>query len=167
MPDTAALHLPIPPAKLPPGRAGDFDFLSGDWRIAHQRLPYGSTEWDLFEGEATCWSILHGVCSVEELRIPARNFAGMGLRLLDQKSAVWSDHWVNAASGVITLPGAAGGFVDGVGYFLSDYLDGDVTLRVLGIWDQITPESCRWRQATTRGNAVTWSANWIMHWRRA
>jgi hypothetical protein len=40
--------------------------------------------------------ILAGVGSVEELRIPARNFSGMGLRLLDLEKKVWADHWVNA-----------------------------------------------------------------------
>ncbi len=30
--------------------------------------------------------------STEELRIPARNFFGMGLRLLDQENKVWQDH---------------------------------------------------------------------------
>jgi hypothetical protein len=29
---------------------------------------------------------------VEELRIPVRNFNGMGLRLLDVKKRVWVDH---------------------------------------------------------------------------
>lgn len=72
-----------------PGKPGDFDFLSGSWNISHRRLK--GKEWDEFKGEATCWSILGGVGSVEELRIPARDFAGMGLRLLDVEKRIWSD----------------------------------------------------------------------------
>ena len=65
-------------------KPGEFDFLNGEWKIHHRRLKNpANNEWDIFEGEATCWSILGGVGSVEELRIPARNFSGMGLRLLD------------------------------------------------------------------------------------
>lgn len=45
-----------------------------------------------------------GIGSVEELRIPARNFSGMGLRLLDVERRLWADHWVNARSGVLTPP---------------------------------------------------------------
>ena len=79
-------------AQQDPGKPGDFDFLQGEWKIAHQRPKANSPgEWDHFEGEATCWSILGGIASIEELRIPARNFSGMGLRLLDSEKKLWSD----------------------------------------------------------------------------
>ena len=70
--------------KTTPGKAGDFDFLTGNWKIWNRKLKAGATkEWDEFPGEAMVWSILGGVVSIEELRIPARNFSGMGLRVLD------------------------------------------------------------------------------------
>lgn len=68
--------------ETPDGRPGDFDFLTGEWKISHRRLK-APGEWDVFEGEATCWSIIGGVGHVEELRIPARDFSGTGLRFLD------------------------------------------------------------------------------------
>ena len=68
-------------------RAGEFDFLNGEWTIAQRRLK-APGDWDVFEGQATCWSILGGVASVEELRIPARDFSGMGLRTLDAANGV-------------------------------------------------------------------------------
>lgn len=46
--------------------------------------------------------ILGGVISVEERRIPARNFSGMGLRMLDVEPKLWADYWVNGKSGVLT-----------------------------------------------------------------
>lgn len=49
-------------------------------------------EWIEFDGEATVHAILAGVGSVEELRTPARNFSGLGLRLLDVEKKVWADH---------------------------------------------------------------------------
>ena len=104
-----------------PGKAGDFDFLAGSWKISHRRLKTpGSKDWDVFQGEATCWTILGGVGSVEELRIPARNFSGLGLRLLDVEKRIWSDFWVNARSGVLTTPGTTGSFEKGVGTFVSE-----------------------------------------------
>ena len=97
MAESAGLD-PIPPlpTQPTPGNAGDFDFLAGEWRIRHRQRPQGATEWTEFEGEATCWTILGGVGSVEELRIPSRKFSGMGLRMLDVEKRVWSDFWVNA-----------------------------------------------------------------------
>ena len=166
LPPGAGAATPLP--KPPPGRPGDFDFLAGSWKISHRRRKTPGTEdWDLFDGEATCWTILGGVGSVEELRIPARQFSGMGLRLLDVKEQVWSDFWVNAKSGVLTTPGMTGGFESGVGSFIADDMDGDQPIRVRGVWDRITPTSCRWHQAVSRDGGQTWEGQWFMDWTRA
>ncbi|MGL4574660.1 MAG: hypothetical protein ACRCV9_07720 [Burkholderiaceae bacterium] len=150
----------------PPGKPGDFDFLAGNWNISHRRKKTEG-EWDEFTGEATCWTILGGVGSVEELRIPARGFSGMGLRLLDVERRVWNDFWVNAKSGVLTPPGMPGYFENGAGIFTADDMDGDKPIKVRGMWDQITPKSCRWFQAVSRDGGKTWEQNWVMHWVRA
>ncbi len=155
------------------GKPGEFDFLAGEWKIRHRRLKTpGSDDWDEFEGEATCWTILGGVGSVEELRMPARDFSGMGLRLLDvsqpdPKQRLWSDFWVNAKSGVLTTPGTTGTFVDGAGTFLADEMDGDTPIKVHSVWDRITATSCRWHQAISRDGGKTWEGNWFMDWTRA
>lgn len=149
-----------------PGMPGDFDFLAGSWRIAHRRL-LPSGQWDEFPGEATCWSILGGAGSVEELRIPARDFSGMGLRLLDLENKVWVDHWVNAKGGVLSLPGTTGRFEGGAGVFISEDKDGETSVLYRGLWDQITPSSCRWSQASSRDGGHTWIDNWVMAWTRA
>lgn len=149
------------------GKPGEFDFLNGEWKIQHRRLKNpANNEWDIFEGEATCWSILGGIGSIEELRIPARNFSGMGLRLLDVKNKQWSDFWVNAASGVLNPPAVIGGFLHGDGIFISDELDGGAPIKIRGVWDKITQQSCRWQQAISRDNGKTWEDNWLMEWQR-
>lgn len=149
------------------GKPGEFDFLNGEWKIHHRRLTNpANKEWDSFEGEATCWSILGGVGSVEELRIPARNFSGMGLRLLDVANRQWSDFWVNATSGVLNPPAVIGGFVNGEGIFISDETEAGVPIKVRGVWDQITQQSCRWQQAVSRDDGKTWEENWVMDWQR-
>ena len=158
---------PIQPVPKAPtlGKPGDFNFLAGEWRIQHRRLKKPG-EWDEFSGEATCWNIMGGVGSVEELRIPARNFNGMGLRLLDLKTKVWSDYWVNAAFGVMGEAGLTGSFESGDGLFYSDYDDNGKPAKGAGIWDLITPSSCRWRQANSKDGGKTWDQTWIMHWTR-
>ncbi|MGH6952154.1 MAG: hypothetical protein ACREH4_14930 [Vitreimonas sp.] len=156
------------PPNIPEGRPGEFDFLSGEWRIHHRwRSGPDSSEWLEFDGEATVIGILGGICSVEELRIPARNFYGMGLRLLDQQNKVWNDHWVNKQSGVVTAPGQLGGFVDGAGTWSSTWTDENERAWISeGIWDEITPNSTRWRQRVSSDGGITWEETWIMHWRR-
>lgn len=157
--------IPAVPRTPSPGRPGDFDFLTGAWRITNWKKK-GDT-WDVFEGEATVHAILGGTCSIEELRIPARDFSGMGLRLLDAKTRVWSDHWVNAKSGVIVTPGQTGSFENGAGIFASEEREGDRTIIAVGVWDAITPRSCRWRQAVSEDGGSSWDQGWIMEWRRA
>lgn len=163
-----ALAQPSPDylAKPAPGKPGDFDFLQGHWKISQQRL-LKPGEWDKFEGESTCWSILGGVASIEELRIPARDFSGMGLRVLDRESLVWSDYWMNAKSGVIGSAGVTGGFVNGDGVFISDDTEDGKPVKYIGLWDKIAPNACRWRQGVSRDGGATWDYNWIMDWTRA
>ena len=155
------------PAAIPVanGKAGDFAFLSGEWRIRNRRLKDGV--WDEFDGEATVVGILGGIGSVEELRIPSRNFSGMGLRLLDVERKLWADHWVNALHGALSPTPAWGSFVDGVGIWDTEERDNDHPVIVRGVWDQITPTSCRWYQALSGDNGRTWQENWVMNWTRA
>lgn len=157
---------PIPPLPATPtlGNPGDFGFLTGEWRIHNRSIVNG--EWLEYPGEATVACILGGVCSVEELRIPARNFSGMGLRLLDVEKRIWSDHWVNARSGVVTAPGQLGSFENGAGIFVTDDVADGQAVKYVGVWDNITPLSCRWRQASSRDGGQTWDQNWIMEWSR-
>lgn len=153
----------------PPGAPGDFDFLAGEWRIRHRRLKTpGGSDWDEFDGEATCWTVLGGVGSVEELRIPARDFSGMGLRLLDLDSKTWSDYWVNAKSGALGSAGMTGGFVDGEGVFEAEETDGGQAVIARGVWDRIVPgKSHRWYQASSRDGGASWAYSWYMDWTRA
>ncbi len=160
-------RIPTRPATPTPGKPGEFGFLDGRWRIRH--LKRRASGWDRFEGEARCWSILGGIGSVEELLIPARDFNGLGLRMFDVEKRQWSDHWVNAKSGVVTAPGQLGSFEgasDRVGLFASTYEDGGKTMHSMGIWDQIAPGQCRWRQVYSSDGGKTWEHDWVMHWRR-
>ncbi len=148
------------------GTPQDFDFLAGEWRIANRRrLPSGV--WDEFPGEATVTRWLDGAVSLEELRIPARDFAGMGLRIFDPAERVWRDLWMNAKQGVVQGPGVPGRFQDGVGLFESEEQDQGQKVGVRGIWDRIGPHSCRWRQSLSRDGGRSWDDSWVMHWTRA
>ena len=158
-----ALTGPLPATRTP-GRPGDFDFLTGRWKILNHKRRDGA--WDVFDGEATVHALLAGVCSVEELRIPARQFSGMGLRLLDVKQAQWSDFWVNAASGALGSDGLKGSFEGGAGIFQSEEQDQGVTVLYRSVWDRITPSGCRWQQGASRDGGRSWVLDWSMDWVR-
>ena len=164
-PETKPQAAALPKAPTP-GKPGDFDFLIGNWKIKNRQKKAGQREWDEFPGESTCWTILGGVCSVEELRIPARNFSGMGLRLLDVEKRVWSDYWVNAKVGVLGTEGVIGSFKNGAGIFISEDEENGKKVQYRGLWDGITKNSCRWSQASSRDGGKTWDDNWLMEWTR-
>lgn len=150
----------------PRGKPGDFDFLTGEWRIANRFLENGN--WIAFPGEATVTSLHGGRASIEELRIPARDFAGTGIRTFDVERAVWLDYWVNAKGGVIMPPGVAGVLSDGVFAFISDDVDGEgKPIKVRGVWDEITGKSHRWHQGVSRDGGATWEDGWVMQWTKA
>ncbi|MBL8521569.1 MAG: hypothetical protein JNK75_13005 [Betaproteobacteria bacterium] len=158
---------PAAPERKGVGQPGDFDFLNGHWKIRHRRYKTDVKQWDTFEGEASCWSILKGIASIEELRIPARDFSGTGIRLLDVKNRLWHDYWVNGKSGVLTPPGQTGVFDNGVGTFGAEDTDDGKPIKVRGVWDRITPTSCRWFQGVSKDGGKTWDDNWFMDWTRA
>jgi hypothetical protein len=168
-PDTPAAEPAAPPTPTKGNaRPGEFDFLAGEWKIRHRRRKAaGRDEWDEFDGEATCWNILGGVVNIEELRIPARNFSGMGIRILDADQQVWRELWVNAKSGVLEGPGMPGGMKGSEARFEADDTDGDKPIKVLSLWDRIAPKSCRWQQAVSRDGGKSWETGWIMDWQRA
>lgn len=148
------------------GKIGEFDFLSGEWKIKNQQLKKGSkTDWEYFDGEATVFSILGGLISIEELRIPSKNFSGMGLRALNLETGVWADHWVNAKSGAVGDP-MLGNFVNGDGIFIIDDLQDEKPVKYISAWDMITKDSCRWYQGTSYDGGKTWEKSWIMNWTR-
>ncbi len=149
------------------GQPGDFDFLAGEWRIRHRRLK-APGQWDEFDGEATVHGVLAGIASIEELRIPARDFSGMGVRILDVKAGRWADYWVNGKEGILSPPPLWGGFVDGAGIFTSDEEETDGKKMIYrGTWDRITKTSCRWHQASSADGGKSLDPNWFMDWRRA
>lgn len=149
------------------GKAGEFDFLAGSWKISHRKLKAsGGNEWETFKGEATCWTVLGGCGSIEELRLSPTEVIGLGIRLLDIKQRVWLDFWVSGGNGVLAPPGMPGVFKNGVGTFEVDDLDGDQPIKVRGVWDRITPTSCRWYQTVSRDGGQVWEDNWFMDWVR-
>lgn len=58
------------------------------------------------------------------------------------------------------------GFKAGVATFLSEEEVEGAKVLARGVWDRITPASCRWHQATSKDGGATWAPNWFMDWTR-
>lgn len=145
---------------------GDFDFLAGEWKIHHKRLKDGTTDqWQEFDSGATVHRVLDGMGSIEELRGPTGKYMGMGVRVWHPEEKMWADHWTGAYNGVVNPP-QMGQFIDGAGVFISDdEMDGK-PVKARGVWDRITPTSCRWHQSTSSDGGKTWTWSWYMDWTR-
>lgn len=71
-----------------------------------------------------------------------------------------------AAGSICGYCDEVGAFENGVGTFTADDMDNDLPIKVKGVWDRITPESCRWYQVISRDGGKTWQENWLMDWTR-
>lgn len=153
-----------PGAKTVGTGPGDFDFLAGEWVIRSRRLKDDTSDmWETFEGGATVHRLLGGQASIEELRANGK-FLGLGVRVWHPEEQMWADHWTSAANGVVNAP-QLGRFIDGAGIFGGEAVDGE-SERWRGIWDEITPISCRWHQQVSHDAGKSWNEQWIMHWTR-
>lgn len=161
------------PAKVPVHTGGphDFDFLVGDWDVAHHRLKgrlVGSTAWEDFKGTTTMWLTLGGEGTVDDnlLELPAGTYRAMGTRAYNRETRQWSIWWFDARYPNVEPP-VCGGFKDGLGTFIgTDVHDGKPIL-VRFQWSKITPDSAQWDQAFSPDDGATWETNWVMQFTRA
>ncbi|MBL1421645.1 MAG: hypothetical protein COC24_014130 [Alphaproteobacteria bacterium] len=145
------------------GKASDFDFFAGNWKIKNRRLKetnVNSKEWDEFTATQKCWILLDGVANVDEFDCPERGFKGMSIRTLDLERSVWSIYWVNSTSGKLLNP-VVGGFKGDHGVFYGDDVDGGAPIIVRFEW-QAYPTSPTWEQFYSWDGGVTWELNWVM-----
>jgi len=146
-----------------------FDFLVGEWRVRHRRLPPGAREWVEFEGTCSNRPLMNGRANVEEhvLNAPAGRYGAVGLRAFDPQAGEWSIWWLDGRYPAGPLdPPVRGHFEKGVGTFQSDYVDQGKPMRVRFTWSDITPASARWEQALSSDAGKTWQTNWIMEFQR-
>jgi hypothetical protein len=163
---TPANAAPSKPAKVTGKGPGDFDFLTGEWRIKIRNFdtsgPHGKKERD---ASATVYRVLGGAGSIEELRNGDGSMWGMGVRVWHPEKMQWADHWTSAKDGVVNPP-QLGQFIDGEGIFQLDDTDNGKPIKIKGVWDKITAQSCRWHQIVSRDDGKTWEYGWYMDWTR-
>jgi hypothetical protein len=166
---TGATHAADAPA---PARDGthDFDFNLGTWKTHVTRLVHPlahSSEWTQYDGISTVLPIWNGRASVFELEVrgPAGNIEGVGLRLYNPQSHQWSLNWTNSMSGVLGVP-TIGEFRGGRGDFYDQETLNDRPILVRNSFFDITPNASRFEQAFSDDHGQTWETNWIMTFER-
>lgn len=148
----------------------DFDFLHGDWRVAHRRLRHrlaGSQEWQAFAGSCEVRPILGGLGNVDDnhIALPDGAYRAATVRVFDAGRAAWSIWWIDGRRGRIEPP-VTGGFADGVGTFFGDDEFDGRPIRVRFVWSGIGPDRARWQQAFSPDGGATWEENWVMDFAR-
>jgi hypothetical protein len=168
--------MPLPFALDPPGSAAtasarDFDFLIGQWTVAHRRLGRrleGDTQWVRFGGTCEMRHLLGGLGNIDDniIELPDGAYRGSALRLFDPTAALWSIWWTDSRAPGLQPP-VHGRFEDGVGTFLGEDALRGRPIVVRYVWSEITATSARWTQAFSPDAGATWEENWIMEFTRA
>jgi hypothetical protein len=149
----------------------DFDFLIGDWDVAHRRLQHrlaGADDWQAFSGTASCRKILggQGNCDENHLDLPAGAYHALTIRTFDPGTREWSIWWLDGRfPGALDTP-MRGRFEGGLGTFLArDQFEGrPIVVRFL--WRVQPGEPPRWEQAFSADDGQTWETNWTMVFHR-
>lgn len=149
-----------------------FDFLFGEWRVAHRRLRdrlAGCTQWEEFDGLCSARPILGGFGNMDDnvLNLPAGAYRAATVRTFDPATARWSIWWFDARTPHALEPPVVGSFTDGVGAFFADDTLRGMPIRVRFLWSDMHTPSPRWEQASSPDGGESWEINWIMRFARA
>jgi len=143
----------------------DFDFLVGEWRVAHRRLKErlaNCHEWETFPGHCSFRKTLGGFGNVDDniVELPGDAYRAMTVRTFDPASKQWSIWWFDARFPRVLEPPMVGAFATNTGlFFCNDTFKGR-PIRVRFIWTvRPTP---RWEQAFSADAGATWETNWEM-----
>jgi hypothetical protein len=151
--------------------ARGFDFLFGDWRVAHRRLRArlaGCREWDEFDGTCAARPILGGLGNIDDnlLNLPSGPYRAATFRAFDVATARWSIWWLDARTPHALDTPVTGAFSDGVGAFFAEDTLGGRPIRVRFLWTETQTSQPEWAQAFSADGGASWETNWIMRFTR-
>lgn len=168
-PTPTPTHPPTPATAATPERA--FDFFLGTWQVRYRRLRerlMDNHDWEEFDGRCKVSSLFDGRANFDESAVerPGLPYRGLGLRSFDPVARTWADWWLDTRNPQRIDPPMIGGFADGIGsFFGEDELRGR-TVKVRGLWKDISADGLQWEQAYSADGGATWETNWISRYRR-
>jgi hypothetical protein len=151
--------------------ATDFDFVIGNWHVAHRRLKArlaACTEWIEFTGTSETRQVLGGFGNIEDnlLDLPEGPYHALAIRSFDASKNAWAIWWLDGRSPWSIDTPVIGGFAGGVGTFYAEDLLESRPVRVRFTWTRLTSDDLRWEQAFSPDAGVTWETNWVMEFKR-
>jgi hypothetical protein len=155
------------PLPLDTNAPKDFDFITGEWVVKHQRLNSrfsNCLEWTEFEGRSATTKILGGFGNLEDniLHFPNGTFRAVAMRSYCRASGNWSIWWLDGRNPTTLDVPVVGKFSDHIGLFLAnDVLDGQ-PIKVRFTWTALPDQNPRWEQAFSNDQGETWETNWKM-----
>lgn len=144
-----------------PKVTGDFDFLTGDWRVTNRRLNerlVGCTEWTEFEHTLRGRTHFNGGISVDENVLP-NLYTGLTVRVYDVAAGEWAIYWIDSRAPELGEP-VRGKFQDGVGEFFCEEVQEGRPVVVRFRWTVLDDENATWEQAFSTDDGTTWETNW-------
>jgi len=128
----------------------------------------GSTTWEEFDGECAMQKVLGGQGNVDDnvLRAPAGTYRAMTIRVFDPSARAWSIYWIDSRYPTRLENPVVGGFAGSRGLFYSDDEFEGRQVRTRFIWRVDDRDSCRWEQALSADDGLTWEPNWYMVFKR-
>lgn len=154
-----------------PEGARDFDFLHGEWQVAHRRLSRRLARddtWVEFGGSVKVWPILGGLGNLDDnvIDLPEGSYRASTLRFFDLATQQWFIYWIDGRHPKLDPP-MIGGFQGNTGLFFGDDVFEGRPIRIRFLWNRIEPNHCCWQQAFSDDQEESWETNWIMDFRRS
>jgi BNR/Asp-box repeat protein len=150
-----------------PKLTGDYDFLTGTWKVRHRKLRSrltGSTDWDEFENVFEARTHFNGGISIDEGAFPFPvDYRGLTVRTYDVEAEEWAIHWIDGRWIQMDETPLRGRFTGGVGEFLAEDVHDGTPILARIRWDVLSPTSVNWEQAFSTDGGKTWEPNWVMH----
>lgn len=158
------------PLALETNAPKDFDFIIGDWTVAHRRLNSrftDCTEWTEFSGLSSTIRTLGGFGNLEDniLDFPDGRFRALAMRSYCPESGTWSIWWLDGRNPTSLDVPVVGRFADHVGLFFADDVLGGQPIKVRFTWTARPGRFPTWEQAFSNDGGETWETNWTMQFR--
>lgn len=149
----------------------EFDFLHGQWKVAHRRLKTrlsGADDWQEFGGQVTVWPTLGGEGNVDDnlLELPDGDYRAMSVRSFDQASGEWAIWWLDGRSPHGMDVPVIGRFEGGEGIFLAEDVFEGRPITVRFRWRNMDTPTPVWEQAFSADGGKSWEVNWTMTFHR-
>ena len=165
---TANGSLDIKPS--PTSSKNDFDFLTGKWNIHNKKLKSrlsNSDEWLEFDATHEMRTTLRGIGNVENFyaTVDGVPYEGMGIRLFNPATRLWSIYWSDSNTGVMENP-VVGSYNNNIGNFFGKDVFKNKEIIMQFKFDATNPDEPVWSQAFSADNGKTWEWNWYMYFTR-